>query len=248
MKKYIIIPTYNEAKNLSPLIKEIFSLNIPQLNIIIVDDSSPDGTGKIAEKLSQQYPLTVIHRAGKLGLGSAYLAGFKKAMNWGADIILEMDADFSHNPHDLPRLIQPIEQGAADLVIGSRRIQGGNVKGWNCWRNLQSQAAMAFARLILKLKTRDITAGFRAYRKQILEKINLNMISAGGYAFQEEMLYWCEKNNFKIKEIPVTFIDRQYGQSKLGLKDIIEFFITVLKLRFHKIYFKNPKMIKPHLK
>ncbi len=234
MKKYIIIPTYNEAENIQKLIQQIFSLSIPNLDILIIDDNSSDGTGQIADKLSQEYPLRVIHRQKKLGLGSAYLMGFKKTLELGADIILEMDADFSHNPKDLPRLIQPIEQGGADLVIGSRRIQGGNVKGWNYWRNLQSQAAMFFARLILNLKTRDITAGFRAYRAKILKKIDLNTISASGYAFQEEMVYWFEKNKFEIKEIPVIFIDRQYGQSKLAFKDILEFFITVFKLKFNR--------------
>ncbi len=234
MKKYIIIPTYDEKENLPRLVEKIFSLHVPDLHIIVVDDNSPDGTGKIADELSRQYPLSVIHRAGKLGLGSAYLAGFKKAMQAGAEIVLEMDADFSHNPQDLPRLIKPIEEGDADVVIGSRRVQGGNVKGWSRWRNWQSRAAMSFARLILNLTTKDITAGFRAYRVQSLKRIDLDKVAAGGYAFQEEMIYLCERNNFKIKEIPVTFTDRRFGKSKLGLKDIVEFFATVFRLKFKK--------------
>ncbi len=231
MKKYIVIPTYNEAENIEKLIQQIFALNINQLNIIIVDDNSTDGTGQLADKLSQHYPITVIHRQGKLGLGSAYIAGFKKAFSLGAEIVFEMDADFSHNPKDLPIMINTIKQGY-DVVIGSRRIQGGNVKGWSWWRNLQSQAAMNFAKIILNLKTKDLTAGYRGYRVKTLQQINLDNIKSNGYAFQEEMIYLCEKFNFKIKEIPVTFIDRQFGKSKLGLKDIIEFFITILRLKF----------------
>ena len=163
MKKYIIIPTYNEADNLSKLVERIFDLNISNLNIIVVDDNSQDGTGKIADELSKKYPLIVIHRQGKLGLGSAYLAGFKRALELKADIIFEMDADFSHDPKDLPRMIAEIDNGY-DVVIGSRRIQGGNVQGWNWLRNLESKSAMTFARFVLGLKTKDITAGFRCYR------------------------------------------------------------------------------------
>ena len=238
MKKYIIIPTYNEVKNLSKLIKEIFDLKILQLNIIIVDDNSPDGTGYLADKLAQEYPLTVIHRQGKLGLGSAYLTGFKKVFELGAEIIFEMDADFSHNPKDLPTMVAMINKGY-DVVIGSRRIAGGNVKGWHWFRNLQSQAAMLFAKIVLGLKTKDLTAGYRCYRVSTLKQINLAKINSNGYAFQEEMIYLCEKFGFKIKEIPVTFIDRQFGKSKLGFKDIIEFFITILRLRFHTTYYKK---------
>ncbi len=235
MKKYIIIPTYNEKDNLPRLVKKIFSLRIADLSIIVVDDNSPDGTGKLADELAKTYPLLVIHRQAKLGLGSAYLNGFRKAIEMGAEIVLEMDADFSHDPQDLPRLIEPIEKEGYEVVIGSRRIQGGSVKGWNRWRDLQSRAAMTFARLILNLKTKDITAGFRAYRVQALSRINLDRVAAGGYAFQEEMIYLCEKNKLKIKEVPVVFVDRQFGQSKLGLKDIVEFFMTVFRLRFKKI-------------
>ncbi len=231
MKKYIVIPTYNEVENIEKLMQQIFALNIEQLNIIIVDDNSTDNTGQLADKLSQYYPITVIHRQSKLGLGSAYIIGFKKAFSLGAEIIFEMDADFSHNPKDLPTMIAAISQGY-DVVIGSRRIQGGNVEGWNWWRNLQSQAAMTFAKIILGLKTKDLTAGYRCYRVSALKQINLDKIKSNGYAFQEEMIYLCEKLNFKIKEIPVTFVDRQFGRSKLGLKDIVEFFITILRLRF----------------
>ena len=233
MKKYIILPTYNEAENLANLVAAIFKLQINNLNIIIIDDNSNDGTGKIADKLAEQYPLSVIHRQDKLGLGSAYIAGFKKALAQGADLIFEMDADFSHNPKDIPRLIHQAKMGY-DLVIGSRRIAGGDVRGWSRRRNLQSKAAMAFARFILNLKTKDITAGFRCFNSRALKKINLYKIKSNGYAFQEEMVYLSEKRNFKIKEIPVTFIDRQFGKSKLSLKDVVEFFITIFRLKFKR--------------
>lgn len=231
MKTNIVIPTYNEKDNLAKLVSAIFALKIEDLYIIIVDDNSPDGTGKIADNLSTEFPLAVIHREGKLGLGSAYIAGFKKALANNSELIFEMDADFSHDPQDIPLLISAIKNGA-DVAIGSRRIKGGNVKGWNWLRNLESISAMTFARIILNLKTKDITAGFRCYRSTVLENINFNKIKSNGYAFQEEMIYICEKKGFKIKEVPVTFVDRVEGHSKLGWRDIFEFFITILRLRF----------------
>jgi len=151
----------------------------------------------------------------------------------GADVVFEMDADFSHNPKDIPRLIEEIINGN-DVVIGSRRIKGGSVKGWGFRRNFQSKCAMAFARFILGLKTRDITAGFRCFRTEAIKKINLDKIGSNGYAFQEELIYLCEKKNFRIKEIPVVFVDREHGKSKLSTGDIFEFFTTVIKLRFSK--------------
>ena len=231
MVKYIIIPTYNEAENLPTLVKEIFNLDISDLNIVVVDDNSTDGTGALADELSKKYDLTVIHRPTKLGLGSAYLVGFKKAFEFKADVIFEMDADFSHNPQDIPRFITEIKSGY-DVVIGSRRVSGGNVSGWSWSRNLESKSAMIFARFVLNLTTKDITAGYRCYRSNVLKKIGLDNIKSNSYAFQEEMIYFCEKKGFKIKEIPVTFADRKLGKSKLGIKDIIEFFITIFRLKF----------------
>ncbi|OIO18109.1 dolichyl-phosphate beta-D-mannosyltransferase [Candidatus Kuenenbacteria bacterium CG11_big_fil_rev_8_21_14_0_20_37_9] len=233
MLKCIVIPTYNESENIVELVKAIFSLSITDLHIVVVDDNSPDGTGRIVSELAREYPLTVINRKGKLGLGSAYVAGFKKAFEMKAGLIFEMDADFSHNPRDIPRLLEEISQGN-DVVIGSRRVFGGNVLGWNTRRNFQSKCAMLFARFMLGLKTKDITAGFRCFRSSVLENIGLEKITSNSYAFQEEVVYLCEKNGFKVKEIPVTFIDRQYGKSKLGVKDILEFFWTIFRLRFKK--------------
>ncbi len=235
MIKAIVIPTYNEKENIVQLINDIFLLKIPDLKIIVVDDNSPDKTADAVAQAQTMYPdLYLVRRNGKLGIGSAYIAGFKKALSLNAGLILEMDADFSHDPKDLPRLIAACENGA-DLAIGSRKIKGGKIIGWNFKRHLMSNGAMFFARFILGLKTHDITAGFRCFRRAVLEKINVDTIKSNGYAFQEELLYRTEKSGFTIEEIPVTFKDRERGKSKLGKKEIKEFFVIIFKLKFKKI-------------
>jgi dolichol-phosphate mannosyltransferase len=235
MKKIIVIPTYNERENIEALLRSIFDLGIKNLGVIVVDDGSPDETGEVVKNLMNKYPVELIERTNKLGLGSAYVAGFQKALTGGADLILEMDADFSHQPKYLSGLIEAIEGNGFDVAIGSRRVEGGGVKGWNFFRNIESRLAMGFARMVLDLKTKDVTAGFRCYRSEVLKSLDLNRIRSNGYAFQEEMIYWCEKKGFKIKELPIDFIDRQKGKSKLGFRDIVEFFWTVVRLRFKGI-------------
>ena len=230
MKTILVIPTYNEKENIEKLITKIFALNISELEILVVYDNSPDGTADIVEQLSEKYPLHLLKREGKLGLGSAYIAGFKKALSLGADYIFEMDADFSHDPDDIPRMLESAQD--ADLVIGSRKIKGGKVIGWGWTRKFMSNGAMMFSRLLLGLKARDVTAGFRCFRRDVLHALDLDAIKSNGYAFQEELLYRTQKAGFKITEIPVTFVDRQEGKSKLSKKDIIEFFIVMIKLRF----------------
>lgn len=235
MIKTIVIPTYNEKENIVPLINDIFLLHIPDLKIIVVDDNSPDKTADAVAQAQTIYPdLYLVRRNGKLGIGSAYIAGFKKALALNSDFIIEMDADFSHDPKDLPRLIAACKNNA-DLAIGSRKIKGGKIIGWNLKRHLMSNGAMFFARLVLGLKTKDITAGFRCFRRSVLEKINIDSIKSNGYAFQEELLYRTEKSGFTIEEIPVTFKDREFGKSKLGKKEIKEFFVIIFKLKFKKI-------------
>ena len=245
MKPVIVIPTYNEAENIEKIIKKIFSLGIDGLELIIVDDNSPDGTAQIVKKFSifnfqfsnpaEQRPPSIhlIERTRKLGLGSAYIAGFKKALDIGADFILEMDADFSHDPDDLPKLLEAAQ--TTDLVIGSRKIPGGKIIGWGLYRKLTSNGAMWFSRFLLGIKTKDVTSGFRCFRRRTLESIPLDEIKSNGYAFQEEMLYRAQKAGFKIIETPVTFIDRRVGKSKLSKKDIIEFFLIILKLKKIKV-------------
>ncbi|MBU4360805.1 polyprenol monophosphomannose synthase [Patescibacteria group bacterium] len=239
---YIIIPTYNEKENIEKLIKAIFDLQIPDLKVLIVDDNSPDGTGQIAENLKANYPVEVLHRSGKLGLGSAYRAGFKFALEKNAEYIFEMDADFSHDPKDISSMLEKAQDGA-DLVIGSRKVKGGKIIGWNWWRHFCSDGAMFASRLLLNLKTKDVTSGFRCFRTETLKKINYQRITSNGYAFQIEMVYQLEKGNFKIQEVPVIFSDRQKGKSKLGKKEIIDFFKTILRLKFKKDYVKINNII-----
>ncbi len=228
----IIIPTYNEAKNIEILIKRVFQQEIPNLEIIVVDDNSPDGTAEIAKKLSQNFPIHILERESKQGIGSAYIAGFKKALSLGADYIYEMDADLSHDPADLKEMLRAAEN--ADLVIGSRKIPGGQVVGWGWTRKFMSNGAMWFSKMFLGLKTRDVTAGFRCFSRKVLQSIELDKIKSNGYAFQEEMLYRTEKMGFRVAEVPVVFVDRQEGKSKLSRKDIIEFFVVMFKLKFGK--------------
>ncbi|SRR3989339_482049 len=232
MKPVVIIPTYNESQNIEKLIKKIFALNILDLEIIIVDDNSPDGTGDLVNRLLtiDYRQLHLIRRSDKLGLGSAYLAGFKKALGIGAEFIFEMDADFSHDPDDMPRMLSAAQN--YDLVIGSRKIPNGKIIGWGWVRKFMSNGAMWLSRLLLGLKVQDVTSGFRCFKRRVLETIPLDEIESNGYAFQEEMLYRTQKMGFTISEIPVTFIDRQEGKSKLSKKDIIEFFLIILKLKY----------------
>ncbi len=229
MKTVIVIPTYNEKENISQLIGEIFKLQIPDLEILVVDDNSPDNTSEEVERMIPHSPIHLIKRKGKLGLGSAYITGFQKALSIGAEYIFEMDADFSHNPKDIPRMLEAAKKH--DLVIGSRKIQGGGIEGWGWTRKLMSNGAMWFSRTLLNLKAKDVTAGFRCFNKKVLEAIGIETITSNGYAFQEELLYKTQKSGFTIFEIPVVFTDREKGKSKLSKKDIIEFFWVMIKLR-----------------
>lgn len=233
MKTIVIIPTYNEKDNITMLLDRIFALQIQNLQVLVVDDNSPDGTGTLVQEKINTYPdkLFLLNRQGKLGLGSAYIAGFKWALDKGADLICEMDADGSHDPADLPRLIEAVTRGA-DVVIGSRKIKGGQTIGWGLHRHVASWGAMTVSRIILGIKTKDLTAGFRCYRKKVLIELDLSSITTNGYAFQEEMIWRCEQQGYQITEVPVIFKDRTHGQSKLSYKEIIEFFITLYKLKF----------------
>lgn len=231
---WIVIPTYNEKDNLPELLARLFKLDL-QFNVLIVDDASPDGTGELADELSRFYKgkLFVLHRAGKLGLGSAYRQGFAYCIGRGAQVVGEMDADLSHNPEDLPRLWAKIEEGA-ELIVGSRRVRGGKIIGWGPWRHLISWCAGTASRLLLNLKTRDVTAGFRLYKVDSLEKIPWRHITSNGYAWQEEILCLLESSGARVMEVPVVFNDRSRGKSKLRKKDIIEFFLTIFRLKSNK--------------
>ena len=230
-KIYIIIPTYNEKENILKLVPKIFALPVGDLHLLIVDDSSPDGTGQAAEQLRAAYPaLSVLHRPGKAGLGTAYVAGFKQALEGGAEFIFEMDADFSHDPAYVPQLLAAAQ--SADLVLGSRYVQGGGVSNWGLARRLISRFGNAYARLILGLPYRDLTGGFKCYRRAALEKIDLDRLSWVGYNFQIETTYRAHRLGCKIVEVPIVFYERAQGKSKFDFRIMIESFWKVILLRF----------------
>jgi len=232
MKTLIIIPTYNELENLRPLLEGVFSY-APETNILIVDDNSPDGTGKLADEMSEKDSrVKVMHRAGKLGLGTAYIAGFKYAIDKGYDAAFEMDADFSHDPKYLPDFLKAIEN--ADLVIGSRYIKGGSTPNWKLMRRIISGGGNIYTRIILGIPVHDCTAGFRCYRREVLENIDPDSVQAQGYAFQVEMAYRVYKKGYMIVETPIVFMDRRVGSSKMSGNIFIEGFTSVLRMRFSK--------------
>lgn len=233
MKVSIVLPTYNEKENIQqliPLIFKIFDDNRIDGNLIMVDDNSSDGTLQIVAGLQKKYQISLIERSVKMGIGSAYIAGFKKALLGKPEVIFEMDADLSHNPKLIPGFLLEISQGY-DMVIGSRRIEGGRIIGWNWTRKLISFGGNLAGKYIAGIDINDLTSGFRAYKKEVLERIDFNSIKARGYAFQLEILARCIKKQFRIKEIPIVFCDRKTGKSKLSNKDIIEFFLTCFKVR-----------------
>jgi dolichol-phosphate mannosyltransferase len=232
MKTLIIIPTYNEYENLPALLEEIFSY-VPQTDILIVDDNSPDGTGELADKIAlTDKRVYAIHRPGKLGLGTAYVTGFKYAIAHDYDAAFEMDADFSHDPRYLPDFLAAIEH--ADLVIGSRYVPGGATPNWSIIRRFISGGGNIFARLVLGMSIHDCTAGYRCYRREVLESIDLESVESQGYGFQVELAYRVMKQGFCIVETPIVFMDRRVGKSKMSRKIVLEAFTYVLRARFGK--------------
>ena len=235
MKSLVIIPTYNEKENIENILLSILSIK-PEFHVLIVDDGSPDGTALIVHTLQQEIKdrLHIIERASKLGLGTAYITGFKWALKNDYEFIFEMDADFSHNPNDLPRLLKACTEDGFDLSIGSRYVKGGKVENWPKTRWLMSYFASIYVRIILFMNIKDTTAGFRCYRRTVLEKINLDNIRFMGYAFQTEMKYSAYKLGFKLIEVPITFKDRELGESKMNMSIFKEAFWGVLNLRTKK--------------
>lgn len=235
-KKIVIIPTYNEKENIEKMVRKVFSMK-GSFHILVVDDGSPDGTANIVKRLMKEFPeqLHIIERSGKLGLGTAYIAGFNWAIEHQYDYIFEMDADFSHDPDDLFRLYQACDQEGADMSIGSRYCRGIAVKDWPISRILISYGASKYVRTILRVKIYDSTAGFVCYKRKVLERIDLDSIKMKGYGFQIEMKYNAYKLGFKIQEVPIIFVDRQEGTSKMSSSIFGEAFWGVMKLRFKKI-------------
>ncbi|MDY3784005.1 MAG: polyprenol monophosphomannose synthase [Candidatus Cryptobacteroides sp.] len=235
-KKIVIIPTYNEIENIGKIIKAVLALE-GGFNILVIDDSSPDGTAAAVKELMAVFPerIFIIERAGKLGLGTAYIAGFKWALANGYDYIFEMDADFSHAPEDLPRLLSACREGGADLAIGSRYCNGISVVNWPLGRILMSYCASIYVRTVLGFKIYDSTAGFLCYSRKVLETINLDEVKMKGYGFQIEMKYSASALGFKIAEVPVIFVNRKEGTSKMSGSIFGEAFWGVIGLRLRKI-------------
>ncbi len=234
-RKIVIIPTYNERENIEAIIRKVFSLE-GEYHILVIDDGSPDGTAAIVKGLQETFPdrLHLLEREGKLGLGTAYLTGFKWCLAGGYDYIFEMDADFSHNPDDLPRLLEACEQGGADMAIGSRYCDGVSVVNWPIGRIVMSYYASVYVRTVLRMKVYDTTAGFKCYSRRVLESIDLDAVRMKGYGFQIEMKYTAYKLGFRLKEVPIIFINRRKGTSKMSGGIFSEAFCGVIALRFRK--------------
>ncbi len=233
----VIIPTYNEIENIANIIDAVMRLE-DNFDVLVIDDASPDGTQDVVKEKMKQYPgrVNMECRAGKLGLGTAYIHGFKWALAKGYDYLIEMDADFSHNPEDLPRLLNECKNNNADMAIGSRYISGVNVVNWPMGRVLMSYFASVYVRLITGMKLRDATAGFVCYRRNVLETINLDKIRFKGYAFQIEMKFKTHFKKFKIVEVPIIFINRQLGTSKMNSSIFGEAVFGVIKLKLGSIF------------
>lgn len=228
----IVIPTYNERDNIGVLLPQL--LQIPRCRILVVDDNSPDGTANIVTTIARDEPrVSLLSRPSKMGLGTAYIAGFRRALAEGAEYLCEMDADFSHNPRYLPPLIEAAETNY-DLVIGSRYVPGGGTTDWGLLRKCISQSGNIYARLLLNLPVMDATGGFRCYRRRVLQTINLDNIHSNGYSFQIELVYRAMRAGFRIGEIPIIFPDRRVGRSKMSRRIVLEAFITVWRLRFER--------------
>lgn len=232
MKTTLIIPTYNEVDNLRGLMASLFALPLSGLQVLIVDDDSPDGTGQLAEELKRIYPkrLDVMHRAGKLGLGTAYIQGFQFCLNTDADLIGQMDADFSHPPQKVLELVNAVAM--YDLALGSRYIPGGSLdRNWAFWRKGLSAFGNFYARTILSLPIRDVTGGFRLWKRETLSQLPLERVRSNGYVFQVEMAFITHRLGFRVKEIPIYFAERKYGQSKMSLHIQLEAALRVWRLR-----------------
>ncbi len=227
----VCLPTYNERENLEPMVR---ALGEQGVSVLVIDDSSPDGTGELADRLAAELEnVEVLHRETKEGLGPAYLAGFRHALAGGAELILEMDADFSHNPNDVPRLIQ--SAGEADIVLGSRYVEGGSIRNWGRLRRFVSAGGSGYARRVLGVQVHDLTGGFKCFRREVLETIDLDAITSRGYAFQIETTYRALRAGFRVVEIPIAFVDRERGGSKMSRGIVLEAIWRVPMLRLRAL-------------
>jgi dolichol-phosphate mannosyltransferase len=230
VRAYVCLPTYNERENLEPMLRALADVLGPDDRVLVIDDRSPDGTGRLAEELAAELPFVdVMHRERKEGLGPAYLAGFRHALAAGAELILEMDCDFSHDPQDVVRLIDATDN--ADLVLGSRYVDGGAIRNWGAARRFVSFSGSLYARVVLATPVRDLTGGFKCIRRRVLETIDLDAVHAKGYAFQIEMTYRAQRAGFRVSEVPITFVDRTRGGSKMSRSIVLEAIWRVPLLR-----------------
>ena len=244
MRSLTIIPTYNERENLPRLIAALLKEE-PALEVLVIDDASPDGTGDIAESLAREIrQVQVLHRKGKMGLGTAYVVGFEYALEHGYERVVQMDADFSHRPEDVPRLLRATE--SADVAIGSRNIEGGRVVNWSPLRRCVSKGGSLYARTLLNLPIKDCTAGFKCLRREVLEAIDFSGLTSNGYGFQVEMNHLCHDAGFRIVEIPVIFPDRRVGNSKMSSDIFMEAALLVLKLRWQKTWSRHKRRSERH--
>jgi dolichol-phosphate mannosyltransferase len=236
---WLILPTYNEAENIEAIVRsagEVLAAAAPEgFQILVVDDGSPDGTGEIVDRLAAEHAwLGVLHRSEKNGIGPAYLAGFRHALDHGAGYVMEMDSDFSHDPADLARLLAAVDRdtpGSADLALGSRYVPGGGVSDWGFLRRFISEGGSAYSRLVLGLKVRDLTGGFKCFRREVLEAIHFDGVRSQGYTFQVELTYRAVRAGFRVVEVPIVFRDRQLGQSKMSWRIAAEAMLLVPRLR-----------------
>ncbi|HST26468.1 MAG TPA: polyprenol monophosphomannose synthase [Gaiellaceae bacterium] len=230
----VCLPTYNERENLEPMVAALRGVLPPDARVLVIDDASPDGTGEIADRLAgEDDRVVVLHRERKEGLGPAYVAGFRRALADGAELVIEIDCDFSHDPNDVPRLLAAAEN--ADVVLGSRYVEGGGVRNWGLVRRAISAGGSAYARLLLGTRIRDLTGGFKCYRRAVLETIPLERISSKGYAFQIETTYRAQRAGFRVVEVPITFADREAGHSKMSRAIVLEAIWRVPSLRARAI-------------
>lgn len=236
MRAVVCVPTYNEAGNLEPLVRALAAVLDPARDrVLVIDDNSPDGTGALADRLASELPwLEVLHRPRKEGIGRAYLAGFPHALATGAQLVLEMDCDFSHDPSDVPRLIEACEQGA-DVALGSRYVAGGGTANWSLLRRLISRSGSLYARMVLSVGVRDLTGGFKCFRREVLEALDLVAVTANGYTFQIEMTYRALQRGFRVVELPIRFADRVVGGSKMSRAIVVEAIWKVPALRLRAL-------------
>src|SRR3984893_9212971 len=245
-RSLVVLPTYNERENIEPIVTAILGQSA-DFEVLVVDENAPDGTGDIVDRLAEAHPtrVHVMHRAGKRGLGTAYIEGFAWALARDYAYVFEMDADFSHDPADLLRLRQPIVDDGADASVGSRWVTGGGTRNWSFLRTFISRGGSVYARLILGVPVKDLTSGFKCFSRRVLERLDLQTVGSNGYAFQVEMNYRCHRQGFRIAEVPIMFVDRRVGKSKMGSHIVTEAMLVVLRLRFAQAFGARRQSVTP---